>query len=321
MEKSERSSKRFDPGTERVLADPACPQARKRRTNRVMAVLLLLALCVGGCSKVTTVSVTVYSGNGVKIRLVEKVEKDGGEPVFKGYEHPWVVSIDELDALLGSILYQQTVMFFHGKKRHAFPAEPRMEMLKPIQEAFAKATPNQAVDFSFTNRRKWLIVTRDTLTDGLLFRKDGKLNCAFRNLAFEDMADPEGSGEPFRGDPTEEPVRTSWVLFVEPGQDLMKKKSSGLFGPRKFPNWIQLDLARTWVKPADEKTRAAGAEEAVTESLAGDEPTTQAEIQKRLEFLEELHKDGAISDASYQKIRQDLLDLQKTTAPPAGPAR
>jgi len=145
----------------------------------------------------------------------------------------------------------------------------------------------------------------------VLFRKDGKLNCAFRNLAFEDLADPEGSGEPFRGDPTQEPVRTSWVLFVGPGQNIVKKESSGLFGGRKFPNWIQLDLSRKWEEPEDE-------EEALSAELPEGEVSSREEIEKRLNFLEELRKEGAIQEESYQKIKKDLLELleQAGASPP-----
>jgi len=277
----------------------------------VLPWVLALILILSGCSKVKTVSETIYTGDGIKIRLVEKLEKDGGKPVPRGFEQPWDVKLDELDDLLGSIRYQQTVMFFHGKKRQAFPAEKRLKMLKPIQEAFAKSTPDQVVDFSFTHRWKWLIISRDTLTDGVLFRKDGKLNCAFRNLAFEDLADPEGSGEPFRGDPTQEPVRTSWVLFVGPGQNIVKKESSGLFGGRKFPNWIQLDLSRKWEEPEDE-------EEALSAELPEGEVSSREEIEKRLNFLEELRKEGAIQEESYQKIKKDLLELleQAGASPP-----
>jgi hypothetical protein len=274
-----------------------------------LPVLLASLLIVAGCSGVKNVSETVYSGNGIKVRLVEQVQKNG-EPVAREFEHPWTVDTAELDGLLGSILYQQTVMFYHGKKKNAFPVSQRREMLKPIQEAFAKATPNQAVDFSFHHRWKWLIISRDMLTDGILFRKEGKLNCAFRNLAFEDLADPEGSGEPYGGDPTEEPVRSSWVLFLSPGQDLVKKKSSGLFGGTRFPNWIQLDLARQWPVASE------GAEEARPEDSGDAEPVSLAEIEKRLNFLEELHKEGAVSDASYEKKKADLLELRDQASVP-----
>jgi hypothetical protein len=297
-----------------------CNTGGKRWTGFLLpwVAVLTLILMAAGCSKTKTVSETIFTGGGIKIRLLEKVEKEGGEPVPRGLDHPWDVQLEELDHLLGAILYQQTVMFFHGKKRRAFPGEKRLLMLKPIQEAFAKATPNQVVDFSFTHRWKWTIISRDTLTDGVLFRKDGKLNCAFRNLAFEDLADPEGSGEPFRGDPTQEPVRTSWVLSVGPGQELVKKESSGVFGGKKFPNWIRLDLSREWSKPVDEET-AAEIEEALAEPISEDATPSRAEIEKRMNFLEELHEEGAIPKDSYEKKKKELQDLLEKVEPPPTP--
>jgi hypothetical protein len=294
-------------------ASPRSPGARPCcLTAGFLSSLLASLLIAAGCSGVKNVSETVYSGNGIKIRLVEQVQKTG-EPVSRGFEHPWTADIEELDGLLGSILYQQTVMFYHGKKRNAFPLPQRREMLKPLQEAFAKATPDQMVDFSFHHRWKWLIISRDMLTDGVLFRKEGKLNCAFRNLAFEDLADPEGSGEPYGGDPTQEPVRSSWVLSPGPGQDLVEKTSSGLFGGTRFPNWIQLDLARQWpAAPEGEEDAALPAA-----SGAAEPPPTLTEIEKRLHFLEELHKEGALSEASYEKRKADLIELRDKASAPA----
>jgi len=45
-------------------------------------VLLALLWIVAGCSGIRNVSETAYSGNGTKIRLVEKVHKTG-EPVAR----------------------------------------------------------------------------------------------------------------------------------------------------------------------------------------------------------------------------------------------
>ena len=281
-------------------------------------VLILVGIAlVAGCAKVKTVSETIYTSNGIKIQLVEQQEKESGRPVSRDLDHPWDVSIEELDNLLGSILYQQTVMFFRGKKTNAFPDEQRREMLGPIRDAFGRATPSQVVDFSFTQHRKWLIMTRDSLTDGVLFRKGGKFHCAFRNLAMDDLGDPEGSGAVFRGDPTQEPVRTSWVLFVGPGQQLVKESSGGLFGARTFPNWIRLDLARSWSPPED--AEAIPVEAVADEVRVGDAaeavPVSRAEIEKRLSFLEELRREGAIADTVYEDKKQELMDLLMKVEP------
>jgi len=295
------------------------PGTRGRaRAARLAAVCLLLAAAMG-CSRVKSESDLIYSGQGIKIRLVQEVDRSG-DPVARGYDHPWEVDSETLDALLGSIHYQQTVMFFHGKKHPAFPEPQRLQMLKPLQEAFAKATPNQAVDFSFYNKKKWLIISRENLTDGVLFRKDGKLNCAFRNLAFEDLADPEGSGEPFQGDPTQQPVRSSWKLDVSPGQELYRKEDGGLFGDQKFPNWIQVEIARPWPSPEAQEPVPAGVEPAAGTDGAAAARTgssSRAEIEKRLNFLEELHKEGTVSEAAYQEKKAELLKLLEETPPPA----
>ena len=286
--------------------------------------ILFLLILVAGCSRVKTVSQTIYESKGIQVRLVETLDENK-QSVPREFEHPWDVEATTLNDLLGSMYYQQKVMFFKGKKKQAFPMPQRAEMLQPLQEAFAKATPNQWVDFFFHHRHRWLIISRELLTDGVLFRKDDKLNCVFRNLAYEDLADPEGTGEPFQGNPTKEPVRATWVLVLSPGQNLVKVEKPGLLGSKNFPNWVQLDLSQKWPAPeptkeelkAAEKAEKKALEEAGKEALpAGAAVAGQAEIEKRLRFLEELRKEGTISEEAFKKKKKELMDLMKKTEPP-----
>jgi len=252
---------------------------------------------------------------------VEEADKSG-KLLARGYAQPWNVEAATLNALLESIRYRGTIMFFQQKTKGAFPLPEREQLLKPLQEAFSRASPDQAVEFSFEHRKRWTIFQREYRTDGLLFVKDGKFNCAFRNLAFEEVADPEAATVPFEGDPTRVPSRTGWTLAPEAGQSLVEADSGEFLGPKVFHNWIRLDLSRPWVSPAEPlagtpaETVTPGAWEPSPVQAGGAVPGTRAEVEKQLDFLEELHGEGAVPDSTYQKKKQDLLD--RLNALPAG---
>ena len=288
--------------------------------SAILPYLLVLVLAVG-CAGVKTVSQEVYSSASVQVKLVEQVKKSG-EPVAKGYEHPWQVDTETLNAMLESIQYRQSVLFLNKKPREAFPQAERKKLLEPIREAFARATPDQVVDFSFVFRKKWTIFQREYTTDGIMFRKDGTFNCAFRNLAYEEMADPEGTSQPFLGDPTERPYRTTWTLKPIDGQILVKG-GSGLLGPKVYSNWIQLDSNRAWIsqeKPLEEEPLPESTATAVTEKQE-EVPAKAAvssdreEIEKRLHFLEELYKEGSLSKYSYENKKKDLMKRLEALPP------
>ena len=259
----------------------------------------------------------VFRDDRVQVRLAQREEKSG-EIVDKGYEHPWNVQIGVLDAMLESVRYKGGRVIFGGaQSEEAFPTSSRQVLLRPLQNAFAQAGPDQAVDFSFIEHRSMLkVFQRVHLTDGIMFCKGGKLNIAFRNLAYEELGVEQGE-EPNRADPTASPVRSSWTLVAGDGQTLAKAQGSGILGARTYTNWLELDLSWPWgVSDAEIIERAMpGMGEALDSVLEGERKlpkptvTTREEVQKRLEFLEELYREGAVSEADYRSKKRELMLL------------
>ena len=198
--------------------------------------------------------------------------------------------------------------------QEAFPSLSRHLLLSHIQKAFAQAGPDQAVDFSFLEHRSAMKVFRRVyLTDGLMFRKAGKLNIVFRNLGFEELGGGE-EAEPNREDPTASPIRANWTLVAGDGQTLAKGQGSGILGSNTYPNWVELDLSWPWGASDEEIIEKAmpGMDQAL-ESLVESEleipqpaaPSRQ-EVQERIEFLEELRREGSISEDSYREKKREL---------------
>jgi len=284
--------------------------------------VLILLVVVSGCARSRVRYEEIFRDDMVHVRLIEKLEKSG-EAVPRSYDHPWDVEIGVLDDMLESILYRKgKVVIGGGEAKEAFPALPRGALLKPIQSAFAQASLDQAVDFSFVYTKSSLkIFRRVYLTDGIMFRKGGQLNIAFRNLAFEQMGgEEEDDFEPNREDPTRAPIRTSWTLVAGDGQSLAHGAGSGILGSSTYTNWIRLDLSWPWgVADAVIVEQAMPGMVDDLESLfEGDftlpepEPPTRAEIEERLQFLEELRREGTIGERSYIEKKRELDRLYKS---------
>jgi len=284
--------------------------------------VLGLLLVSTGCARSKVEYQEIFRDDRVHVLLAETREKSG-EVVPKGYDHPWDLDIWALEDMLESVRYKRgTAVFGGGKPQEAFPPLSRNLLLSHIQKAFAQAGPDQTVDFSFIEHRSALKVFRRVyLTDGLMFRKEGKLNIAFRNLAFEQVGGAQtGTGggeedfEPNREDPTASPMRTSWTLLAGDGQALAEGQGSGILGSNTFTNWVELDLSWPWGASDEEIIEKAmpgmgeALESPVESELEGPQPIApgREEVQERMEFLEELHREGTISEDSYREKKREL---------------
>jgi len=157
------------------------------------------------------------------------------------------------------------------------------------------------------------VFRRVYLTDGLMFRKGGKLNIAFRNLGFEELGGEE-EAEPNREDPTISPLRANWTLVAGDGQTLAKGPGSGILGSRPYPNWVELELSWPWGVSKEEIIQKAAPEtgealeSAVKSELEAPQPIapSREEVQERIEFLEELRREGSVSEDSYREKKREL---------------
>jgi hypothetical protein len=306
-----------DPCGEGLSPVQVCPGTWIRMRRAFLLLVVGLLVMAVGCARPRVEYEEIFRDDRVHVRLAEKRDKSG-VVVPRGFEHPWDVETGTLDDMLESVLYKKGKVYVGGSKTEdAFPAFPRHALLEPVQKAFAQAHPDQVVDFSFVERRSTLkIFRRAYMTDGIMFRKQGRLNIAFRNLAFEEVGGAEEDDyEPNRNDPTESPMRTSWTLVAGDGQALARGKGTGPFGSNTYTNWIQLDLSWPWGVSdeaiMEEAMPGMGeALESLTEGeyelpMPGD--TVTDDVRERLEFLEELRRDGTISEEAYREKKRELM--------------
>jgi hypothetical protein len=296
----------------------------KRKVMLLPAVPIIMLLA---CMKIHPVSKDIFNEDKLKVRLLEERDRSD-KAVPKGFDHPWEVDMKILQGMLASINYQKGILFYKEKPQRAFPEEELETLLPHLQKAFSSASPDQYVDFSFIHTKTWTILQRRYLTDGLLFRKGNTLHCAFRNVAFEKQGRTEDGYGPFTEDPTLKPVYGDWTFVLGEGQKLEYVEKPGLLGSKTYPNWIELDLA-FFLKPSpaagvkEEEAKAltsppAGAPQGgETNKGVGKEGATASrkEIEEKLRFLDELHKQGLIAPASYEEKRKELLRALETLPP------
>lgn len=288
----------------------------KRWNRKEILLPAVLVIMISACAKVHPVSKDIVREDNLQVMLLE--ERDSSNKVVpRGFDHPWDVDITTLHKLLASINYQKGILFYKNKAQRAFPEEELKFLLPYLQKAFASAGPDQYVDFSFTQIKTWTILQRRYLTDGLLFRKGDTLHCAFRNIAYEERGGTEGSSGPYVQDPTSKPVPADWSFVLTEGQTLEYVERPGLLGSKTYPNWIKLDIPVLLQHAPAEGVKQEQPKALATppESAKGAVIQSRKEIEEKLRFLEELHKQGLIAPASYEEKRKELLHALETLPP------
>ncbi len=311
-----------------ALAACVPPGRWGRRGVLLLLVSCLLALQVGCAGREQRQYEEVYRDKTVRVRLA-RTRNEEGKVVPMGFEHPWGVSQAELEGILRAVRYRKGAGLIKSKRlREAFPEVSRRALIPPLQQAFAQAGPDQMVDFSFyTVSRSLKLFRRVYYTDGIMFRKGGRLNIAFRNLSVESLADEEGNDYDLnREDPTERPIRTDWTLVPGEGQVLARNEAGGLFSRKSFPNWIQVDLSRSWTVATQGTPAVEGVPEESLPPLPAAEvparalsPSEKAAYQERMQFLEELRRKGLITESAYEEERKALRRRYGMPAPSKSP--
>jgi hypothetical protein len=98
------------------------------------------------------------------------------------------------------------------------------------------------------------------------------------------------------------------------GQALAEGQGSGVLGSNTYANWVELDLSWPWRASDGEIMEKAmpGKDEAL-ESLAEGKleipqpvAPSREEVQEKMESLEVLRREGAISEDSYREKKREL---------------
>jgi len=288
----------------------------------LLCTAVFVLVSAGGCGTKPEAK-KIFKSPSVNIKLA-KLESSGQ----KDFKHPWRPDPGLLDALLDSIHYKYRALLNKPQIHSAFPKKSRKKLIQPLMKAFAAAGPDEVVDFYFVYPTEGVqVFQRELVTNGIMFIKNGYFNCAFRNIAYESTDDPRINRSPFFGDPTRKPFPARWALIPGKGQKLVTGGSSNILASDIFTNWIQIDLSAQWClwkKPLP--TGPAARTMAEDSGKSSQKPphtdadaSEKTEMENQLKFLDELYREGAVSDSDYQKKREEILkDYPKALFKDAG---
>jgi hypothetical protein len=264
----------------------------------VLALAVLIGSDAFGLSWLKKDNVIFKKGRDTWVKL------DKGNKKLAPFDHPREFTAREMQAVFASVRFFKPGVFSFGGKQgkefDLFTAEEAAILAEHLTEAFARAGPDQWVDFSLNVFRGQTFIGNYRLSDGVMFVKDGKLNLAFRNISLKINPDDQ----PNAFDPTKG-YRAFNKLVAGEGQELVDE------------NWLEMDVKNlpmtTAIKPAPAPaaTGVPAPSETTAPAPAAAQPEAtpaKASVKERLLELQELYDEGLITQEEYQQKRKEILE-------------
>jgi len=190
-----------------------------------------LAVTFISCAHTRSVRTKIYEDRRTNVTLREWVNRDNKQ-VNKHYDQPVDFALDDLKYLLGSIAYQEKTLFGWSDVKRVFTADELYRTTPHLVTAFAQADGGGEVLFRLRSAKPGLIFSAERISDGIMFVKDGKLNCLFSNI------DMRSETDLYEGNPRKYYAGALWSLVANNWQKLVED-DSGI-----HHNWIEIDIER-----------------------------------------------------------------------------
>lgn len=228
---------------------------------------------------------------------IDRVElsQRGGPPDNAPNQQPAEIGEAELAAALAKLQYRSA----RGEVLPLFSAEEIKRVQMALAAALGVANGTQDVLFVSTGPKKERGYTRTLTAAGRAFYADGALNVlvgeAGRDVMHE-VRTEQGSQLTVNfnhGSRAEAEKTVALVAAPQAGVTLVRS------------DWLRVPLVAQAKSAATSAAPAAGAAAAVAQP-AGASPAIKAQ-EERFELLKRLHDKGLISDAEYEKKREELL--------------
>ncbi|MCC7344814.1 MAG: SHOCT domain-containing protein [Deltaproteobacteria bacterium] len=273
---------------------------------------------------------TVYQqpNNQANFVKLEKFKPKGPEVQLN---HPHTFTDEQIRAILRSLKYsKKLILLKESKNRDIFELEYIDKFAPYLIEAFAKATPEQAVIWSVVQKRPYFIIRNDKLTSVRLWIVGDELHMDFLKVEAKLQGDYQAktTGQRLIDEAKGVGVR------IEPqqGQKFALDTTDTLIIDLKA-NWPQIadalddederlreeaELAKKGKKVAKspEASSAAGATTLSTTSSTTAAPAParpapsakdQSDAQARLTELKALKDKGLITEKDYDKKKEEIL--------------
>ncbi len=267
--------------------------------------LALAALAGAGCSGYSRNVLSASGDNKVLLRS----EKSLGGVVGQGYDHPVTISGTRLAHILSRIDIRTDDSDANSRKP-AIPADIVYELGEKLSDALSKASKDEEVVVISARRERSLgLFTHDFITSFSAYVRGDMLHIRLFHLDWEQ---PQG-GQQAKID---EPVPDKQVMRfrVLPGESMQPEGAQGVTVSWRDPIFKSPTAVR--VTPAGKIVRRTVLmeSEAPAEEVEEEEPLPSvtsgnlAPAQLRaLADLEEMRRDGKVSESDYQTRRARIL--------------
>jgi hypothetical protein len=252
----------------------------------------ILALPIGGWPATTLQHKVIFENRRDHVFLTYESD-ESNKIVSQNYEHPVQLNTEKISKILGQLKYSKKVFFKWREKNYDVFFKSELDKLsEPISQALQNASPNEWVNFASS------VESRDIdsiplLTDGCVFKKEGKLHVVFLNLKFEF----DDKNRPKSGDPREfyslgfKRMNLADAISAPPVNPGVR------FLDQPHDNWAVID-ADALLNPKKE-TKAKTVEPTKIE---------KRNLVERMKILKELYDNDLITDQEYRKKKEELLD-------------
>ncbi len=251
-----------------------------------------LALPVGGWTKTVLQHKVVYEKRHDHVFLMYESDVNNNV-VPQNFEHPGKLTAEEVSKILEQLRYSKSFLFDWRGNHKVFYESELENLSKQISRALQDASPNEWVEFASTVKSRDPGESAPLLTDGYVFKKDGKLHVVLLNLKSEITR----KNRPRGGDPREcfslefnrmnltEGISTPPVI---PGARFLDKPHN---------NWAVIDIASLLGQKKAPMVKARASTKVESKNLV-----------ERMKILKELFERDLITEEEYKKKKEEILD-------------
>ena len=252
---------------------------------------LMLAPPVTVWAKTQGLQKVMYENRRDHVFLKYKLDENQNI-IPQGFEHPVELSPEEVSDILGKLKYEKYSSFHWKGAYEVFSGSKRKELFSYISQALEQASPDEWIEFSLTERNHGSLHSGSLLTDGCIFKKDGKLNVVLLNLKFEITR----KDKPHAYDPRK---RYSLVFMrILQGRGISNPPviPGSPFLSKPHDNWAVIDTAAL-LRP----------EEVMEFKAVESMQDKQKDILERLKFLKDLFDQNLITKEEYRTKKEKIL--------------
>lgn len=272
----------------------------------VLALIILSLVPLSAFARKTTYIVTNHRFNFVKLKEVSNKEAEQRQMT-----HPKEITEAQMRAILESVKLSKRHLFSKEIDTQDVFDENAVNYLAPaLSRAFREASPNEKIVISYLTKQPYFIVRNDRLTIADIWIHDNEMHIRFQKLYAKLMGDTDKRGTHNREIANAQGLRVD--LDIQPGQMMATNDDNELIV--ELDHDFRSDLERAaalenkQVIPAEKTTKTAKAD--ATASTVTDTATAGTEsgdVRSRLSQLEQLRKEGLISNKEYKEKKKEIL--------------